>query len=492
MKIITLLIFLIGSLAFVRAQGIERRQVEIELDSIVTKGKWFKDALFRAPALNIDSGKFHFIATPLWELSLGSALGERTSINTRGALVQGEFFNKVSFASSIYENQVVVPQFVRNYVDPTFVFPGGARIKDYKQGLGYDFYYATSYVNYEPSRYFNIEVGNGKNFIGEGYRSLLLSDNAFNYPYLKLNSKFWKINYTNLYAELMDIYDSGNVDQLFTKKYFATHLLDFEVAEWLNVGLFETVVWGRDSISSRSVELQYLNPIVFYRAVEFSIGSPDNVMVGLNLKSSIKNGMTFYGQFILDEFHLSHLRDRDGWWANKFGGQLGAKWDNAFKVQKLNVQGEVNIVRPFTYTHFNRINNYGHYNQPLAHPLGANFSEFVGRAEYKYKKIYAQGRLVYSTYGADSLNSVSTYGGDLFRSYNDRAIEFGNSIGQGQKVNFLFGEFKLGYEFNPVTKMRMEASMFRRTTLTNNVEESINWISVSFKTLIGNRYLDFF
>lgn len=470
---------------------VKRRHVELELDSIKTGEKWWKNSLLTGPALNVDSGVYHFVATPIWDLTGGMAAGERTMVNTRGAMIQGDFFDKVTFASAIFENQVIVPDFVRNYVNPRYVYPGGARIKDYKSGLGYDFFYATSFVNYKPSKHFNVEIGNGKHFIGEGYRSLLLSDNAFNYPYLKMQSKFWRINYTNLYAELMDIYDSGNVDQLFTKKYFATHLLDYKVSDWLNIGIFETVVWGRDSVSSRSVELQYLNPIIFFRPVEFSLGSPDNVMMGLNINSHFENGLSIYGQVALDEFLLSEIKARNGWWANKYGGQLGFKWKDFLKVKNLNILGELNVVRPFTYTHFNRINNYGHFNQSLAHPLGANFSELVGQVNYKYKKFYADAKLSYASYGADSTNSTFTYGGDLFRSYNDRAMIYGNTIGQGLNTKYLFGELKLGYEFNPVTKMRAEVSFYRRTTLISEQTESINWLSISFKTLIGNRYLDF-
>jgi len=43
-------------------------------------------------------------------------------------------------------------------------------------------------------------------------------------------------------------------------------------------------------------------------------------------------------------------------------------------------------------------------NQSLAHPLGANFREFIGIAKYQPKpKIYVSGRIIYYVQGLDSL-----------------------------------------------------------------------------------------
>ena len=84
----------------------------------------------------------------------------------------------------------------------------------------------------------------------------------------------------------------------------------------------------------------------------------------------------------LDEFSLTDLRQDNGFWANKYGYQLGFKMFDAFKIESLTLQTEYNLVRPYTYAHHNPEQNYAHYNQPLAHPLGANFSEMLFLANY--------------------------------------------------------------------------------------------------------------
>lgn len=89
-----------------------------------------------------------------------------------------------------------------------------------------------------------------------------------------------------------------------------------------------------------------------------------------------------YGQFILDEFKLKELTAGNGSASNKFGYQIGFKSYDFMKTKNLYMQMEYNRVRPYTYSHWTTLQNYGHYNQPLAHPLGANFAEFLTIIRY--------------------------------------------------------------------------------------------------------------
>ncbi len=108
---------------------------------------------------------------------------------------------------------------------------------------------------------------------------------------------------------------------------------------------------------------------MFLRPAEQQNGSADNAFVGLDFKANIAHRFQVYGQLMFDEFVLSEIKKGDGWWANKWALQLGAKYIDAFGVKNLDLQLETNLVRPFTYSHFDTVANYTHYNQPLAHPL---------------------------------------------------------------------------------------------------------------------------
>ena len=83
--------------------------------------------------------------------------------------------------------------------------------------------------------------------------------------------------------------------------------------------------------------------------------------------------------------------------------QLGGKYVDAFNIKNLDLQFETNRARPYTYSHYDSIANYTHYNQPLAHPLGANFQEFIGIVKYQpAPKWYINARAIYYYQGLDS------------------------------------------------------------------------------------------
>src|SRR5215213_1222689 len=245
--------------------------------------------------------------------------------------------------------------------------------------------------------------------------------------FFKINTRIWKINYQNLFMELQSAERLG-ADVLIPKKYAAMHHLDMAITKWLNIGLFEGVVFGRED----HFEFSYLNPVIFYRSIEQQNGSYDNAVAGLDAKANVAHRFQFYGQLLLDEFKLSEIKANRGWWANKYAYQLGAKYIDAFSIKNLDLQLESNRVRPFTYSHRDSVANYTHYNQPLAHPLGANFQEWIGIARYQpAPKWFLQAKAFYITQGKDT-GSVS-FGGNIFLPNIPpyRTNDFGYSVGSG-------------------------------------------------------------
>jgi hypothetical protein len=198
---------------------------------------------------------------------------------------------------------------------------------------------------------------------------------------------------------------------------------------WLNVGIFDAVTFGRKN----HFDFQYLIPVMFLRPAEQQIGSPDNAVLGLDAKINIKKTVQLYGQLLFDEFKLSELKDNRGWWANKYGYQVGIKYIDAFGIKNLDIQLEDNRITPFTYSHFDSVANYTHYNQPLAHTLGGNFQEYIGIIKYQpLNRLYLQAKLIHYYQGTDT--GRSNYGSDPFKLYTTRSMEYGNFVGTGRKV----------------------------------------------------------
>jgi len=99
--------------------------------------------------------------------------------NTRMAVVQGGLGKTLSFHSVIYESQGRFVNYFNRYAESIAadgggnpaIIPGFGIAKEFR-GTAYDYPLATGYLSYSPEEMFNFQFGHGKNFLGDGYRSL--------------------------------------------------------------------------------------------------------------------------------------------------------------------------------------------------------------------------------------------------------------------------------------------------------------------------------
>ncbi len=404
----------------------------------------------------LNTEDFKFRVNPILNLKYGNGADDASIIfqNTRGVEIRGLIDNKIYFYSNILENQAHFNNYLEDRIERFETIGGQGFFKEFNSGVienlkGHDYLNAQAYVGINATKSVAIEFGHGKHFIGHGIRSLLLSDYSTNYFYLKFNTRIWKFHYQNLFTELAPISTKQNLgDNVLPKKYMANHYLSFRPTKNIEIGIFEAVVFSRED----HFEFQYLNPIILYRSVEQLLDSPDNVLIGLNGKWNIKNRVQLYGQLMLDEFNLSGLTSGDGWWANKNGLQLGLKYINVGGIDHLDAQLEYNRVRPFTYTHTDTLSffpsfstaSYSHHNQPLAHPLGANFNEVVINLKYRLgQNTFINGRIVSSKFGQDPQNK--NFGGNILNVTDTPENEYGHFIGQGIETNMISFGLDISY-----------------------------------------------
>src|SRR5690606_30059205 len=156
----------------------------------------------------------------------------------------------------------------------------------------------------------------------------------------------WKLKYTNTWMSLRDIRPDVTEDGAYKTKYMATHYLSYNISKRLNIGLFESVLW--DNSNDRGFDFNYLKPVIFYRAIEFSTGPHSgNALIGLTAKYKTSDNFALYGQMIIDEFSSGDIFGGEKNWRNKLGYQAGAKYFNAFGIPNLYLQAEYNVVRPY-------------------------------------------------------------------------------------------------------------------------------------------------
>lgn len=400
---------------------------------------------YKTPATlyEVAEPNFFLAVNPVFQYTVGKERDQdqHLFLNTRGVSLRGRIANKIGFAAYITDNQERDPLYVQRWESRFKSVPGAGYYKRFKRD-GYDYFDARGYFTFNVTPYIDVAFGYDKNFTGNGYRSLFLSDFSNNALSLKLQTRIWKFNYQNLFMELNPTEPRGG-DRLLAKKYAVMHHLDLAVTKWLNVGVFEGIVFGRKD----QFEFGYLNPVIFYRSVEQQNGSFDNAVAGLDAKANVAHHFQFYGQLLLDEFKLSELKAGRGWWANKFAYQLGAKYIDAFGISNLDLQTEINRVRPFTYSHDDSVANYTHYNQPLAHPLGANFSEWIGLARYQpAPRWMLQAKAMYYMQGRDV--DSANYGSNIFLPNNRpyRTKDYGFDIGSGVRTKTALASLLLSYE----------------------------------------------
>lgn len=435
--------------------------------------KLFQEHLFR-----IEEGPLTMSIDPLFDLELGKDLedptpyGDTTTLyrNQRGFRVQGKVGERLSFSSRFRESQVFLPRYLKEYADQRGVIPGQGRHKPFK-GNGFDHSIASGKLSYEVAEWLTITGGHGKHFIGEGYRSLLLSDNSFNYPFLELEHEWWngRIAYRNLYTgfKSLERMPKGDAPEaLFKPKAGTFHYLDIRLFPWMRIGLFEGTLRQRwdDSTGVRAIDASTLSPVIFTNSLLQGFSDEHNVVSGIDLRARIDRNILLYGQFVMDD--PSNAQN---------GQQIGARflgigWDG------LDFLLEYNRLMPRTFTHGKETQHYGHYGQPLAHPLGTDLQELIFRSDLTIDPVFLRISYSYATPKAAGASDIIG---------PKRVKDPGRLELQHQRAS-------LGLIVNPKNRSELSAGMRRRVlsgTKGQDPQETF-YLFFSLRTSLSNSYSD--
>ncbi len=455
--------------------------------------KKFLKYLYRSPghAYSYYNKNYYFCIDPLIHIQSGKQKNSSEPLlqNTRGLALKVGIDQKVFLFSKIYENQVNPLEHVNEYALLNKAYPGGGFIKSYNSKIfkinnGYDYLIGEGGINFKANRYIDISFAHSRFFIGQGIRSLLLSDFSAPQLNLRINTYLGRWNYQNIFSELSSQTRFINDrDQLLSKKYAATHYLSCNITSNWNLGIFESVIFNR----KMGFELQYLNPIILYRAVEQAVGSPDNVLIGLNSHLDIAKKVRIYGQLMLDEFVIRQLLKNKGWWANKYGFQIGFMYPELAGIKNLSLQYEFNAIRPYTYSYSDSLTNYSHYHQSLAHPLGSNFHESIGRITYNINSRWnLQLSALYYAKGIDS--DTLNWGGNILKPNATRIQDNNNKTLQGEETRVALLSLSTSYELFP--RFYIDLQIASRNLKNSNVTNRNSWIQLGIRMNV-NRMMNY-
>lgn len=450
---------------------------EIEQDYYNTNENLWSNLKRSLPNISYKNDAVSLTLAPIIDIGGGQDIENNNNLftNTRGAKIFGNIDGKVGFYTRLTDNQIFVNNYTEAKILADSAFPGEGRFLGFKnKERAYDFFNVAGYISVPISKHITTQFGRDKNFIGNGYRSLILSDNSPEYLFLKINTQIGRIQYVNLFTEM---YNGSNQTGI-SKKYVSLHYLGLNIHKDFSLGFFDAVIQD----GTGGIELNYLNPVIFYRAVEHQLGSPHNALIGMDFSARIKKTAQLYGQLVLDEFNITELRNGNGWWANKFAYQIGARYFNAFGIENFNLQAEYNTAKPYTYSHFNENNtstgvrvktsqNYSNYNQSIAHPLGANFQEVLLFADYTIKeKINIAGKIMFAKQGLD--NDTTNYGSNILLDYSSRESDYNNFTTQGLASTTTYMELAINYKLLKNTFLYLSGGI--RQQSIDGFDETLN------------------
>ncbi|MFN5444210.1 MAG: hypothetical protein ACK48V_08275 [Crocinitomicaceae bacterium] len=431
------------------------------------------------PLINFSRGRYNFDST-----------GYQLYRNTRGIFIEGQVYDKVSFQFTFTENQSRFQNYERQYMasrgelyifpGPRYsiqnaVVPGGSRTKPFKE-YGLDYAYSTGMIRYAIHPKLAIEAGNNQHFIGSGYRSLLLSDNGFYAPNVRINWKIHpKFEYQVLYQKNLNLYRkplTKAVESNYEIKFYALSYLTFKPSPSFSISLFSAgnQLLG-DSMIRHPFVTDQLIPLPFFQN-DFTLGCSRviNGINGINIDWALKNAR-IYGQVVTDRVENLFL----------VANQFGFYWFDAFKIKNAMIQLEWNQVPKNFYSAKNPKLAYSQFNLPAAHPKGNNFNELFLKLFYEKKRFYIQAKTsIYLTQGGTTLQQFEAT--SIFNGLTLGNLEYGNTI---------TGDYELGWRFNRLYNGNFFVKYQGRSSVYDKFQQTTNCIWFGLKTSLSNEYFDF-
>lgn len=423
---------------------------------------------------------------PMMDLQIGKDGDRTTYLNQRGAYVNGNLGKNFWFYLDLTENQACFPEYVMQRT--LGVVPGHSNCRSWDGDP--DWNTVNGYIAFNVGKHVDIQIGKFKTFIGDGYRSLFLSDAAAPYPAVKFNFTFLNAKYMMMMSQLR----TPNYDQRHRPKYSFSHYLDWNISDRFNFGIFENVTmcsWYRLTDETRLPDLGYMLPFTIFRPEEFNAGSPDKMVVGLSARLTATDWLAFYSQLMFNEFQIKDLTARNRNWKNKYGYQFGARVFDMFRVVGLDMQLEYNHVRPFCYTQYEGMATYTHHGEPLAHPLGANFHEGVLKVHYRNKRLALKAQANYAKYGADIKGDTCTYGQNLNIASENRNKDLGVATLQGDLTKLAYVDVAASFIINPRSMMNVAMGYRMRNQKSDFTNVKSNHFYFALRWSLKERLFDF-
>lgn len=311
-----------------------------------------------------------------------------------------------------------------------------------------DFDFAESSVAFQYN-WFYASIGREIRRWGSGVNnSIYVSGNAPPFTVLNLGVKFKTFEYRFSHGGLLATYGDSvkaGFNAVVPQKYSVMHRFAVKPS-WGEVGFWESIIY-----SKRNVDLEYLNPLSFFKSLEHALRDRDNSMMGLDLTVRPIKNIEVKGSFILDDIVFGDIGKNA--WSNKYAWNFGAWYASDFAMD---FGIEYSRIEPFTFSHFDSLNNYTNDNRLIGTELLPNSDEISGIIKYWWGAKYPiQLKLSYRRHGANEYDAngklINNAGGDFNKvkmpTDSDRAYFLDGDLQKTLSASLSFG-FELFRDFS--------------------------------------------
>ncbi|RCH54170.1 gliding motility protein RemB [Mucilaginibacter hurinus] len=462
-------------------------------DSLMTgapyrsEDSWLYRKIFNEHLFDVRKAEYTFYADPIVDLQLGRDIsGNKTTwLNARGFQLGGTIGDKFSFYSSGFENQGRFAKYYDDYVNQLRFVQGQAYDRKHGRTNTKDWSYVTAIISYSPIKQLNFTLGQDKLFIGDGYRSLLLSDYAANYPFFKTTLTLGPVQYTAVWANMQD----SNVQQFDVfgnnrRKWTAVHYFDWNITNRLALGFYNayTAPEADNTGKRRGFDANFINPLFFASSIGPS-SQPGNSIAGFTGRYKFVDKHAVYGQVLLDKAKAvgGETKTTTGW-------QAGVRGADLLGVRSLNYLVEYNKAEPNMYTGAERLSNFTQFGEPLAHPLGNDFNELLGILNYSAGRFDFQGQLMYAKY---NLSAFINKDGDLVRTVRPFINSGRDNYNTTLNASMHYAHGTISFLVNPRTNLRVEIGGLYRREKSNIYTTTTTLLTFGIRSSFRNLYQDF-
>lgn len=360
---------------------------------------------------------------------------ETLSETTGWGSVRGSFGDHVSFGLTARNTMVLGSEDQEERFDPS---QGQSQVV---VGKGVFRDQATGYVSatFQPLTLF---VGRTQTSWGSGLQE--------QFSLSMLNEPMDQVIFTLEFERFRFSYLHANLQGAGSPRFLAGHRLDVLLGKNVQLGVYETVVYG-----GRGAELAYLNPFVLYHIIEHQLGDRDNNMFGFDMTATVAPGLRAFGEVFVDDFSLDYPLGT--YWGNKLAYMVGIHWAHPLGGKSLELFAAYTRVDPYVYTHMDSMNVYAHYDASVGSRLGPNAERwYIGFLYRPLRDLHCE--LKYSF--------VKKGRGDVFTPH---------TVADGEAKGFLSGvlerqhlvEMALRYQFSRDMFIGFDAQFTNRTDAGN-------------------------